>query len=275
MRRLLPVLLLVALALSACARAEHLAVVGNAPGSLGVGTQRVVVAYRTEVGEDLAGPDLEAELVVAREGAEPQRVPTEFVWMTEDVRGLYVATVEFDQPGQWTATLYPEGESQTLASPFFVDEHPSTPEVGEAAPVVASETLDDVDGELALITTDPDPDPAMYEVSADDAVTNGTPAVIVFATPAFCQTAVCGPMLDQVKELRSTTDGALDWVHVEVYELEDVDPNDLTPVPAALEWGLPSEPWVFVVDADGVVTHRFEGVVSEGELTTAVAAVTE
>jgi hypothetical protein len=114
----------------------------------------------------------------------------------------------------------------------------------------------------------------MYEVSADDAVTNGTPAVIVFATPAFCQTAVCGPMLDQVKELRSTSDGALDWVHVEVYELEDVDPNDLTPVPAALEWGLPSEPWVFVVDADGVVTHRFEGVVSEGELTAAVAAVT-
>ncbi len=273
MRRLLPVLLVVGLLLAGCARAEHLAVVGNAPGSLGVGTQRVVVAYRTEVGEDLAAPDLATELVVAREGAEPQRVPTEFVWMTEGVRGLYVATVEFDQPGQWTATLHPDGRSQTLASPFFVDEHPSTPEVGEPAPASPSVTLDDAGGELDLVTTDPSPEPAMYSVSADEAVTNGTPAVIVFATPAFCQTAVCGPMLEQVKELRATTDADLDWVHVEVYELEDVDPNALTPVPAALEWGLPSEPWVFVVDAAGVVTHRFEGVVSDGELATALAAV--
>lgn len=274
MRRILPFLLLAVLALSACARAEHLAVVGNAPGSLGVGTQRLVVAYRTEVGEDLAAPDLPAELVVAREGAEAQRVPTEFVWMTEGVRGLYVATVELDQAGQWTATLHPEGENQTLASPFFVDERPSTPEVGEAAPVSTSETLDDVDGDLSLITTDPNPDPAMYEVSADTAVTNGSPAVIVFATPAFCQTAVCGPMLDQVKELRAGTEADVDWVHVEVYELEDVDPNDLTPVPAAIDWGLPSEPWVFVVAADGTVTHRFEGVVSDAELATALAAVT-
>lgn len=272
MRRLVLLAIGLTVLITGCARAEHLAVVGNSPQSLGPGTQRLLVAYRTEAGDDLARPDLAAELVVAREGGDPQRVPTEFVWMTEGVRGLYVAYVEFDEPGQWTATLHPDGENQTLASPFFVDDRPSTPEVGEPAPVAASATSDDVGGDMTLITSDPSPEPAMYEVSAADAVANGTPAVIVFATPAFCETSVCGPMLDQVKATRLATRADVDWVHVEVYDLEDT--TKLVAVPAAIDWGLPSEPWVFVVDAAGIVTHRFEGVVSDAELRAAVADVT-
>jgi hypothetical protein len=274
MRRLLPLLVL-GLAVAGCAGPEHLAVVGNAPGSLGTGEQRLTVAYRAETGEDLATPDLAATLEVARAEGEPQVVDTEFVWMTEGVRGLYVAYVELDAPGEWTATLQPEGRNPTRPTPFFVDEAPTTPEVGDVVPTTDSETLDDVAGDLTLLTTDPEPDPALYEVSVGTAVSNGTPAVVAFATPRFCVTATCGPMLDQVKALRDRVgDAGIDWVHVEVYELEDVDPSNLQPVPSAIDWGLPSEPWVFVVDAEGRVTHRFEGVVSDAELATAVAEVT-
>lgn len=274
MRRLLLPLVL-GLVVAGCGGPEHLAVVGNAPGSLGTGDQRLTVAYRAETGEDLGAPDLPATLEVARADGEPQVVDTEFVWMTEGVRGLYVAYVDLDAPGEWTATLQPEGRNPTRPTPFFVDESPLTPEVGDAVPTTASETLDDVGGDLTLLTTDPDPDPALYELSVGTAVSNGTPAVVAFATPRFCVTATCGPMLDQVKALRDEVgDVGVDWVHVEVYELEDVDPSNLQVVPAADDWGLPSEPWVFVVDADGRVTHRFEGVVSDTELATALAEVT-
>ena len=57
----------------------------------------------------------------------------------------------------------------------------------------------------------------MYQLSVDEAVSNGTPAVVVFATPAWCVSATCGPLLAQVKALRPEFDG-VDFVHVEVYD---------------------------------------------------------
>ena len=113
----------------------------------------------------------------------------------------------------------------------------------------------------------------MYEVSVADAVAGGTPTVIAFATPAFCTSEACGPMLDQVKALQ-TGYPDVEFIHVEVYDdLQVNDFDDLTTVPAVEEWGLPSEPWIFVVDGEGNVSAAFEGAVSDEELTTAIDAV--
>ena len=68
-----------------------------------------------------------------------------------------------------------------------------------------------------LISSDPHPDPAMYEVSVADAVTSGVPTVIAFATPGFCASATCGPLLDQVKALQSDYP-EVEFIHVEIYE---------------------------------------------------------
>jgi hypothetical protein len=94
--------------------------------------------------------------------------------------------------------------------------------------------------------------------------------VIAFATPAFCQTAICGPTLERIKEIAPAHPG-VDFVHVEVYTNLD-DPDNLEVVPSIIEWGLPTEPWIFVVDADGIVTHRFEGLVTAEELDAALAS---
>jgi len=267
-----PLLTAVALGLvmAACTAApEHLAVVGNHPSALSTGEQRVLVAYRSTGGEDLASPDLTVTLEVSREGADPQVVPTTFMWLDEGFRGLYVATVVFDQPGTWTAVLRPDGRAPTLASPFSVTDEPVTPQVGERAPSVDTFTVADTKGDLAAITTDPDPEPGLYEISLADAVASGRPTVVIFATPRFCTTATCGPMLDVVKQARADlADLAVNWVHVEVYDLSDL--SNLALVPAVVAWELPSEPWLFVVDAEGVVSHRFEGVVSTAELAGAV-----
>ena len=100
------------------------------------------------------------------------------------------------------------------------------------------------------------------------------PFALVFATPAFC-TATCGPTLDLVKSVAADFKDRMEFINVEPYELEMVD-GSLRPVldennlpisvPATVEWGLPTEPYIFVVDADGQVKAKFEGIASDEEL---------
>ena len=64
------------------------------------------------------------------------------------------------------------------------------------------------------------------------------------------------------------------FVHVEVYDnLDASEFGELEVVAAVDEWRLPSEPWVFVVDAGGIVAHRFEGTIGVDELEEALTAV--
>ncbi len=49
--------------------------------------------------------------------------------------------------------------------------------------------------------------------------------------------------------------------------------GQLQSIPAVLQWGILSEPYVFVVDRNGIVTAEFEGVVSVDEITAAAEAV--
>jgi hypothetical protein len=196
----------------------------------------------------------------------------EFIWTVPDVRGLYVAHPEIPEAATYQATIDAEGFA--TAGPVGFVAFDDSPLVQPGDPAPASETRTGAEfPDLSVITSDPDPDPAMYELSVAEAVTDGTPAVIVFATPAFCTSAACGPLLDQVKALRQGYPG-IDFVHVEIYDdLQVESVEDLTTVPAITEWGLPSEPWVFVVDDAGNVTASFEGAASDAELQTAIAAV--
>jgi hypothetical protein len=104
-----------------------------------------------------------------------------------------------------------------------------------------------------------------YEMTVAEAVESG-PSVLVFATPAWCTSQSCGPMLDQVQEMAPDYPD-LNYVHVEVYEnIHVTNREDLVLVPAVEEWGLPSEPWLYVTDDRGTVTAAFEGAVSDEEL---------
>lgn len=273
MRLLLVVL---AFAVAACSPAsEGLAVVANGQGSIGVGEQRLVLAHRGDDGADLSGPDVSTTLELTSPSGVTTSHTTEFIWMLEGVRGLYVARVPFDEAGIWNAVLTPAGGKPTADSPFMVEADSVVPDVGEPAVASVTATLDDAhEDDLSDITTDPDPDPTLYAVSLDEALTLGTPIVLVFATPAFCQTATCGPMLEQVKALKADLgDAGVTWIHVEVYTNLD-DPERLELVPAVVEWDLPSEPWTFVIGADGLVVARLEGAMGDTELRDAVEAAT-
>jgi hypothetical protein len=118
------------------------------------------------------------------------------------------------------------------------------------------------------LTTSTKPDPALYRTSVAEAIEAGDPLVVTFATPKYCTSRTCGPVVDVVSEVRRRhADAGIRFVHAEIYRGNDpTQPEN----PWITAWKLPSEPWVFVVDGDGVVQARFEGTVSVRELDRAV-----
>ncbi len=276
---LIPTLLL----LGACSPApENLAVLANGPGTVGVGpTQRLLLGVRAPDGTGLASPDVPMELQlhfrdpVANEDVFVLSTPVRFEWMVEDVLGIYVADVAFARPGVWVATLISEDGEETVPTPFGVDPHASVPEVGEAAISVPSRTASGA-ADLVSITTDPDPDPGLYAISLDEALANGKPTVVAFATPAFCSSATCGPVVDTVKAFKNSFPDDANWLHIEVYKTIDVENfADLELADAVAAWAFPTEPWVYVMDGEGVVVARFEGFVTPQELAAALEAASE
>jgi len=266
----------VTLLLASCGsgEVEPLAQVASSPAGIGLGEQRVLFALiDPETNEFLASPDREATVTIRDENGSPlDSYPMEFIWTVPDVRGLYAAHVNIPEAATYQATIEADGLATAGPAGFVAYDDPPLIEPGEQAP--ASETRTSAEfPDLSVISSDPEPDPAMYESSVASAVTSGAASVIVFATPAFCTSQACGPLLDQVKTLRPDYPG-VEFVHVEIYEdLQVATPEELTVVPATGEWGLPSEPWVFVVDGSGVVSSAFEGAASDDELTTAIDAV--
>ncbi len=277
MKLRLLVIALFALAVAACTgdSVQPFAAVASSNGTIGVGEQRVMFTLvNRETGEFLASPDREAVMVLRDENGAPiEKYPMEFIWTIPDQRGLYVANVVFPEAAIYQVNIDAEGYQTAGPVGVVAFEDPVVVQAGEPAPRSATRTSADYP-DLAVISSDPDPDPKMYELSIDQAVSNGRPTVVVFATPAWCVTQTCGPLLDQTKALGSTFPD-VDFVHVEVYEdIQVTTFDDLETVDAVTEWGLPSEPWVFVIDADGTVSASFEGAASDQELSLAIEFVT-
>jgi hypothetical protein len=264
--RLLPAVTAVALVLGACGSGpDAFAVVASSAGTIGVGEQRVLVAViDRDTTQFLVEEEVEATATLRDENGSPLgSAPAELVWTIPDVRGLLSFTLDFPEPATYQLTVETEewGELGPVGLVSVAD--PAVVSPGDPAP--RSETRTSAAHPIDEITSDPDPNPRFYEMSVADAVAAG-PTAIVFATPAWCQSQACGPLLDQVGEL-STDYPGLNFVHVEIYEDLTVDSfEELEAVPAITEWGLPSEPWVFVTDATGTVTHAFEGAASDSEL---------
>ena len=186
-----------------------------------------------------------------------------FLWTIKPFQGLWVGEATFDEPGRWEAVIEVEGYGGSVRAVFDVRQEGTTPEIGERPPAVDTPTNSDV-ADLSEISTDSHPDPRFYRLSIEDALEDERPAVIVFATPKFCESQVCGPTLSIVRDV-SKDFPDVNFVHVEPYDLDRV-PEELEPVPAVTAWGLPSEPWVFVTDSNGRVVAKYETSVPPKEL---------
>ncbi|MBN40576.1 MAG: hypothetical protein CL757_01815 [Chloroflexi bacterium] len=201
-------------------------------------------------------------------------------------KGLYITNLQFDVSGSGTqqnpnywelvaSFTYEEENLWSKAAIVVADESPVVA-IGNEVPKSLTLTGDTL-AELERISTDINPDPDLYQVSIDEAVINGKPTVIVFATPALCVSQVCGPIVDMVSNIKMKYEKRLDFIHVEVFE----NPKALLSqgrfsgqqVEAVKEWGLVTEPWVFVVDRNGLLSAKFEIFATEAEIISAIEAV--
>ncbi|MFL5757693.1 MAG: hypothetical protein ACJ77N_15550 [Chloroflexota bacterium] len=200
-----------------------------------------------------------------------------FVWAIHGERGDYLSHVTFPKAGHYAAvftTQAPGKPPESMRFEFDVADKLSSIAVGQPAPSVTTPTLADVGGDIKKISTDANPDPRFYQVSEDAALAAKKPFVIAFATPAFCRTGQCGPTLDRVKAIAKAFPDVA-FINVEPYKLTftegrlqpDLDPNgQLQAMPSVESFGIPTEPWVFVVDGSGVVRGSFDTIFTDQEI---------
>jgi hypothetical protein len=252
-----------------------------------VGSNRFLYAL-TAANKPIASPDLATTVRFYDLAADPATPVAEaagiFIWTVPDEIGLYHASVDFSRAGPWGVEIVASAAGQpdrTARAIFDVREASTTPAIGAAAPASDTPTATDAAG-ITAISTDRQPNPAFYRASVKDALAAGKPFVLVFSTPLFCASRSCGPTLETVKTAVGPYAEQIEVIHVEPYKLQllngqpqpELDAQGgFQVVPSATEWGIPIEPYIFVVGADGKVAAKFEGAIGADELQSAVDGV--
>ena len=195
-------------------------------------------------------------------------VPGESSAAAGDVTKLYVARLRLRKPGKYWVLAEPVGGRPIQAiGNVVVKPRTASPPVGAQAPRSRTPTLRSEPDISKLTTSDP-PDRALLRHSVAESLAARVPFVVAFATPQFCASRTCGPVVDVVDRVRAELEGSgVRFIHVEVY-------RDNDPAKGVnrwmREWRLPSEPWVFLVGRDGRIKAKFEGSVSVRELRASV-----
>ncbi len=192
-------------------------------------------------------------------------------------RGLTRAyyPVAFTTPAVGFYRIVSETDGQPLEAAFEVRD-PETlviPRPGQPLPPTPTPTTADARGVDPICTKEPAC--PLHEVDLES-VLGTAPVAALVSTPAFCQTAICGPVLDLFVEAAEATPDVT-FVHVEVYEsAEEVEAEgpDATLAPAVAAWQLPYEPCLFLVAADGTVAERLDVIYDADELAEALARLT-
>lgn len=186
---------------------------------------------------------------------------------------VYSTKVNFPADGEWRiAALVKHGDetTATLLPSAIVGAYAKVPQAGDKAPLIHTPTPDDVGGDLSKITTRIPPD-TQNKVDYADAL-GKEPIVLLFATPQFCQSRVCGPVVDVAEQVKQLYGDEAAFIHMEIYR--DNDPSN--PVrPQVSAFHLPTEPWLFAIGRDGRINNVIEGAFGVEELTRVVKGLTQ
>ena len=225
------------------------------------GEQRVPLAFA------------DAEGVPVREGLEPRDFQ-----IRADTGEPTVVTVEPHSDGVPTP-YYPlrftpaapgiheitvVGEDGYNAVTLDISQDALIPLVGQPLPSVATPTTADARGVDPICTRTPACD--LHAVSLAEVLGTG-PVALSIATPEFCQTAICGPVLDLLIEALPDYP-TITGVHAEVYAdprgNDDPTAGGLSPITD--EFALTFEPTLYLVDATRTIVTRLDSVYDRVEL---------
>ncbi|MCH7553415.1 MAG: hypothetical protein IIC82_05420 [Chloroflexi bacterium] len=252
------------------------AILGTA--DLGIGTNRFGFLLTSPDGF-VTAPEAQLTLRFVADGdAVVERATADVHPWPFGIRGFFATDLTFDRAGAWTVdieSMQADGTRRTAQLAFEVLERASTPQRGDPAIPSVSKTLADV-GSISELATGSLQDPDLYQLTIADAIANGRPTILVIASPAFCTNAVCGPQIEVLQELKNSYGGLANFIHVDFFDnpaevQQDIDAAIVSPT--AVEWGIPSIEWTFVIDRDGNIAKRFEAFATRLELERALIDV--
>jgi hypothetical protein len=186
-----------------------------------------------------------------------------------EIGGVYVTQVRFPDAGDWgvRVTLRYDGHNYLLDQGFPVRRHSLTPAVGSAAPPSHNPTIAQ---EPATLLDSGRPPDDMHRLSIAQAIAQHKPLLVLFATAAYCTSRLCGPEIETIQSLERHYIGRVNFIHIEIYK--NANPQ-YGYAPAVVQWHLPSEPWVFIVDRSGIIRAKFEGPTTAQEIAPALRSV--
>ncbi len=199
------------------------------------------------------------------------------VQTSDGLTTLFAHERSFDHAGAWGVAVqarFPNGTSALQRIGFQVLANSPTLKVGQKAPQLDTPTAASVNNDLKRLTSAAAPNPAFYQLSLAQALTSGKPTVFLLATPAFCQSRLCGPDYETTTELQKRFGDKVNFVHVEVYTgLPDPSANNWQLAPAMQAFGLQTEPWLYLIAKDGTVAYRLEGLFTADEVAGQIQAL--
>jgi hypothetical protein len=185
-------------------------------------------------------------------------------------KGVYTARNRFDRPGTWgvqATVTRPDQAPLAVRTAFEVKPSGAAPSSGARAIASRVPTAAETPNLSDICSAQPPCE--MHALGIQGAFALGKPLVIAFATPGYCTSQTCAPVLAEVQKLLPRRQVQASFVHVEIYK----DPRNLVVADAVREWSLPSEPWVFFVDRDGVIRDRIDGLTTVDELDESLASL--
>ncbi|MQG10050.1 MAG: hypothetical protein FI716_00965 [SAR202 cluster bacterium] len=242
---------------------------------MSVGESRVLFGVIDREGMPVPGTSAELGVYFLVPGEDArvlkESVTANFVNWPTAVGGVFAANLDLDIGGLYEIDVNltsGDGTQVFAQASFILQDHPSTPAIGSPAPASVTHTAAEAE-DISHITSSLAPDLDLYQLSIHEALLQNKPLVVVFATPAYCVSATCGPQVGEVTKVKESLGDQANFIHIEVFEnphlIEGERPTtDL--VAAVQEWGLPTEPWTFVIDSQGLVRGKFEQFTTAAEI---------
>lgn len=178
-------------------------------------------------------------------------------------QGVYSLEYTFKDSGTYDIETKYKNKATSLS--FAVAEKNVAPGLGTQCLETISPTNSDPK-DAKILCTRFEGDCGLHTRTVADLLALKEPMLVMFATPARCQTSYCGPVLELLKS--EVKNNPINAVHIEIYK-DETSPATLD---AVSEWKLPSEPWLFAVDKSGKIVKRLDGAFDLSEIKEAIAA---
>jgi len=181
-------------------------------------------------------------------------------------------TYTFPKPGSYTLEVRFKGQTTTSPVQVIDPSQSANPVVGSKMISVPTPTVAAPRGVNPVCTQQPAC--PFHTTSLDAALAAHRPVALQFATPAFCQSKFCGPVLLNLQAVAKAWQARVTFIHCEIYR-DDRGPTsaaDGNLTAAVQAYNLQHEPMLYLADARGIVVDRIDNLYDQGEARSALTA---